>query len=159
MLPRACLALVLISICTSIRYLSDFLLFRNPERISVRTQLSWRCLNTIKDQLGDIMQIRINGGSGIDVGSELSRRVESAVSRAFNRFEDQITCVEVHLSDVNSDKSGPLDKRCLMEARVAGLDSIAVANLGSSVEEAAKGACEKLQTTLENRFGRARSKS
>lgn len=105
------------------------------------------------------MQIRVNGGSGIDVDSELSRRVESAVSKAFDRFEDQITRVEVHLSDVNSDKSGPLDKRCLMEARVAGLDPIAVTNLGSSVEEAAKGASEKLQTTLESRIGRARSRS
>lgn len=105
------------------------------------------------------MQIRVNGGSGIDVDGELSRRVESAVSKAFDRFEHQITRVEVHLSDVNSDKSGPLDKRCLMEARVAGLDPIAVTNLGSSVEEAAKGAAEKLQTTLENRFGRTRSRS
>jgi ribosome-associated translation inhibitor RaiA len=104
------------------------------------------------------MQIQINSGSGIEVDSELSRRVESTVTRILSRFEDQITRVEVHLSDVNSDKSGDQDKRCLMEARPAGLDPIAVTNLAANVEDAIKGAAEKLKTAIENQFGRARSR-
>jgi ribosome-associated translation inhibitor RaiA len=101
------------------------------------------------------MQVQVNSGSGVDVDSEFSKRVESTVSRILNRFEDQITRVEVHLSDVNSDKSGTQDKRCLMEARVAGLDPIAVTDLAANVEDATKGAGEKLKTALENQFGRA----
>jgi ribosome-associated translation inhibitor RaiA len=107
----------------------------------------------------NIMQVQVNSGSGVEVGTELSRRVESTVTRILNRFEDQITRVEVHLSDVNSDKSGARDKRCLMEARLAGLDPIAVTNLAANVEDAIKGAAEKLKTALENQSGRARSRT
>jgi ribosome-associated translation inhibitor RaiA len=105
------------------------------------------------------MQVQVNSGSGVDVDSKLSWRVESTVSKILNRFEDQITRVEVHLSDVNSDKFGAQDKRCLMEARAAGLDPIAVANLAANVEDAIKGAGEKLKTALESQFGRGRSRT
>lgn len=105
------------------------------------------------------MQVQINSGSSVDVDSELSGRVESTVTRILSRFEDQITRVEVHLSDENSDKPGPLDKRCLMEARPAGLDPIAVTNLADNVEDAIRGAAEKLKTVLENQFGRMGSKT
>lgn len=105
------------------------------------------------------MRVQVNSGSSVEVDSELSRRIESTVTRILNLFEDQITRVEVHLSDVNSDKSGAQDKRCLMEARPAGLDPIAVTNLAANVEDAIKGAAEKLKTALEKQSGRARSRT
>ncbi|SFN40586.1 Sigma 54 modulation protein / S30EA ribosomal protein [Nitrosospira briensis] len=105
------------------------------------------------------MQVQINSGSSVEMDSELSRRVESTVTRILDRFEAQITRVEVHLSDVNNDKSGARDKRCLMEARPAGLDPMAVTNSAANVEDAIKGAAEKLKTALENQFGRARSRT
>jgi hypothetical protein len=63
------------------------------------------------------------------VDSELSRRAGSAVTKILSRFEEQVTHVEIHLSDVNSDTLRTQDKRCLMEAGPAGLDPIAVTNL------------------------------
>lgn len=44
------------------------------------------------------MQVQINNGSGNEVNSELSQSVEPTVTRILNRFEDQITRVEIHLS-------------------------------------------------------------
>lgn len=109
--------------------------------------------------MGPIMQVQINSGSGVELDSELSRGIESTVTGILNRFEDQITRIEVHLSDVNSDKFGVQDKRCLMEARPAGLDPIAVTNLAANMEDAIKGAAEKLKTAIENQFGRGRSRT
>ena len=56
-------------------------------------------------------------GLGAD---ELVQLVEAVVRGALDRFSEQITRVEVHLSDENSDKKfGTDDKRCLLEARLA----------------------------------------
>jgi len=100
------------------------------------------------------MQIQVNSDSSVAVDSELSRLVESTVNNALKRFEDRITRVEVHLSDVNGDKFGIQDKRCLMEARPAGHDPVAVANQAANLEEAVRGAAQKLKRLLDSLFGR-----
>src|SRR2546421_6302473 len=56
---------------------------------------------------------------------ELAGEVESSVQSALSRFASQITRVEVHLSDENAQKGGDHDKKCTVEARVAGLQAIA----------------------------------
>jgi hypothetical protein len=55
--------------------------------------------------------------------------MEAVVRDSLDRFSEQITRVEVHLSDQNSDKKfGNEDKRCLLEARLAGLQPISVSD-------------------------------
>ena len=105
------------------------------------------------------MQIQVNSDSSIAVDSELSRLVESTVNNALKRFEDRITRVEVHLSDVNGDKFGIQDKRCLMEARPAGRDPVAVSNQAATIEEAVRGAAQKLKRLLDSLFGRAEDRA
>ena len=100
------------------------------------------------------MQIQVNSDSSVAVDSELSRLVESTVNKALERFNDRITRVEVHLSDVNGPKPGIQDKRCLMEARPAGLDPVAVNNQAATLEEAVWGAAQKLKRLLDSLFGR-----
>lgn len=104
------------------------------------------------------MQIQVNSDRSIETDSELTRQVESAVNNTLKRFEQRVTRVEVHLTDVNSDKSGARDKRCVMEARPAGQDPVAVTNQAASLEEAVGGAAQKLKGLLDSRFGRAGGK-
>ena len=47
------------------------------------------------------MQIEISTDSNIEGREKLATHVKGVVESALNRFSDQITRVEVHLSDVN----------------------------------------------------------
>jgi hypothetical protein len=69
-----------------------------------------------------------------------------------NRTENK---VEVHLSDENSHKkSGHNDKRCVLEARLEGLQPIAVTLQAATLDQAVDGAAEKLKNSLESALGR-----
>lgn len=103
------------------------------------------------------MQIKTNTGRNIEGNEALSAQVEAAVGSALERFSHQITRVEVHLSDENSDRGGSDDKRCMMEARVEGRRPTAVTHEASTVEEAIDGAAAKLERSLESTLGRLRS--
>jgi len=78
------------------------------------------------------------------------------VEEALSRFSDQITRVEVHLSDENSHKSGQNDKRCLMEARLEGRRPTAVTHQAATLGQAVDGAADKLQKVIESTLGRLR---
>lgn len=104
------------------------------------------------------MQIQINSDSNIDTSDELVQELEAVVSRALDRFGTQVTRVEVHLSDENSGKFGVDDKRCLLEARLADLQPIAVSHEAATIQQAAAGAAEKLQRFLESRLGKLRDR-
>ena len=69
------------------------------------------------------MQIQINSDHHITGSPELAGHVQALVRDTLDRFSDRITRVEVHLNDLNSVKGGA-DKRCLMEARLAGLGAV-----------------------------------
>ncbi len=68
------------------------------------------------------MHIQINTDKNISGDAAVAQRVEETLNHVLARFSDQVTRLEVHLSDVNStSKSGVMDKRCMLEARLAGL--------------------------------------
>ena len=101
------------------------------------------------------MQIQVNTNNHVEGTAELTRHVESVVEAALGRFGERITRVEVHLGDENSSsKSGDSDKRCAMEARLAGLQPIAVTELAPSLDEALSGAADKLEKVLDRTLGR-----
>ena len=64
------------------------------------------------------MQVLVNSNHSISVTADLEERIKATVETELDRFDDHLTRVEVHLNDENSNKSGPHDKRCQMEARV-----------------------------------------
>lgn len=103
------------------------------------------------------MQIKTNTDRNIEGSEELSAQVEAVVGGALERFSDQITRVEVHLSDENGGRGGSDDKRCMMEARVEGRQPTAVTHEAPTVEEAMEGAAAKLERSLESTLGRLRS--
>jgi ribosome-associated translation inhibitor RaiA len=105
------------------------------------------------------MQIQINTDNSIEGNDRLAQQVEAVVRDALARFSAQITRVEVHLSDENSDKKfGTEDKRCLLEARLAGLQPISASYRAATLEQAVDGATEKLKRSLDRTLGRLRKR-
>jgi ribosome-associated translation inhibitor RaiA len=100
------------------------------------------------------MQVQVHTDNHIPGSAELTERVEGIVQGAVGRFGERITRVVVQLSDVNSTKSGGDDKRCVMEARLAGLQPITVKHQSSSLELALDGAADKLEKTIERTIDR-----
>ncbi len=101
------------------------------------------------------MKVQLNSDKQISLSPELSDAVEAAVKRALERFESQLTRVEVHLSDLNSNKPGLKDKRCLLEARPAGQKPVSTDHESSTIEQAVSGAAGKMKRLLETSFGKA----
>lgn len=99
------------------------------------------------------MQIQVNTDDNIE-SRNLAPRVQEDVAATFARFGEYITRIEVHLGDDNADKHGAGDKRCAMEARLAGRRPEAVVHHGSTVLEAYTGAARKLRKMLESSLGR-----
>ena len=105
------------------------------------------------------MQIQINTDSNIEGDTALAEKVEGVVRNSLDRFSDKITRVEVHLGDENSDaKSTGDDKRCRLEARLAGLQPIMVSHLAPTVDQAVDGAADKLEQMLDSTLGRLRGR-
>ncbi len=95
------------------------------------------------------MQIQINTDNHIRGGSNLTANAQAVIQDALARFGDRITRVEVHFTDENSrDKTGDRDKRCVMEARLAGHQPITVSHDDASLDQALDGATEKLVRSL-----------
>lgn len=103
------------------------------------------------------MIIQFNTDSNIAGSEKLNDYFETTLSDALSRFSDQITRLEVHLTDENSNKEGLNDKRCMLEARLEGMQPIAVSNNGDTIEKAVKGAVDKLKSSLDTVIGRMRN--
>lgn len=103
------------------------------------------------------MTIQFNTDNNVSMSEELRNPLIRLISEELTRFSDQITRIEVHLSDENSDKQGLNDKRCMMEARIAGMKPIAVTNHANTHEQAIEGAIDKLRTSLDTILGRMRN--
>jgi len=103
------------------------------------------------------MIIQINSDNNITGTEGLSTFVESEVAETLKRFDDQITRIEVHLNDENGNKSGIHDKRCMLEARLEGMQPIAVTAHGNTIREALAGALDKLKSVLDTTLGKLRN--
>ncbi|TVQ69136.1 MAG: hypothetical protein EA372_12420 [Chromatiaceae bacterium] len=101
------------------------------------------------------MLIQINTDDNIDHSDTLMEWIEATVTDVLDRFADQVTRVEIHLSDENSDKkSGDSDMRCLLEARLKGRQPVAVTDAAATLEQAVDGAVGKMKRSLESTLGR-----
>jgi hypothetical protein len=100
------------------------------------------------------MQVQVNTSNGIENKNTLERWADEYLNGFLARFRQEITVVEVFLSDENSAKRGANDKRCTMEARLSGHEPVAVTHYGETQNEAFRGAGEKLLRSLEHTFGR-----
>jgi ribosome-associated translation inhibitor RaiA len=100
------------------------------------------------------MKIQINSDNHITGREALVEQAEATVTGTLGHLADRITRIEVHLSDENGQKTGGLDKRCLMEARLEGHQPIAVTNEAETIDEAIAGAADKLKRSITHTLGR-----
>jgi hypothetical protein len=101
------------------------------------------------------MQIQVNTDRNISGDEAFIHHIEATLNHTLGRFSDHITRLEVHVSDENStSKSGSADKRCLLEARLAGRDPSSVSDQAQTVEQAVHGAAHKMVSLLEHELGK-----
>ena len=104
------------------------------------------------------MQINVNSDKTVAVHAGLHDHVRTVVSDSLHRFGEQITSVEVHLSDNLGQKSADGDNRCLMEARITGYKPIAVSDHSATLHQAIGGASAKLKRAIDSAMGRLQDK-
>ena len=103
------------------------------------------------------MIIQFNTDNNIEGSERLNAYFTTTLSEALSRFNNQITRLEVHLTDENGHKDGKNDQRCVIEARLEGLQPIAVSNTADNMEQAVKGATDKLKSSLDSIMGRLKN--
>jgi ribosome-associated translation inhibitor RaiA len=100
------------------------------------------------------MQIQVNTSNGIENKDALERWANAEIKQTLSRFTADVTRVEVHLSDQNHDASRGGDKRCAMEARLAHHQPVTVTQHAPNLDEAFRGASDKLKRALDSALGR-----
>jgi hypothetical protein len=104
------------------------------------------------------VQIQVHSENSAAVGVTLSAFVEANVNGVLARFADQIGRVEVHLSELNAERSGNQDKRSLMEAQATGRNPGVVTGEAAAVDMAVLDATQKVDCLRSSRFGRLEAK-
>ena len=100
------------------------------------------------------MQIQFNSDHSIHASRQLAERVEADLRKSLARFADWLTRIEVHVSDVNAGKGGDSDKRCQMEARLAGRQPISVNESSATLGQAIHLCSAKLERALDSAVGK-----
>jgi hypothetical protein len=100
------------------------------------------------------MKIQVNSDKSISLDSTLASTLEAEVSRILSRFAPKLTRVEVHLSDVDSSKTGQADKRCLIKVRPTGGRPLTTTATAMATESDVSEALKKMQRSLTTFFGR-----
>ncbi|MCH8467696.1 MAG: HPF/RaiA family ribosome-associated protein [Roseinatronobacter sp.] len=100
------------------------------------------------------MKIQLNTDGNIEGTEALLAPIELQITDGLSRFMDQISRIELHLSDESSGKSGSTDKRCLLEVRLKGQSPVAVTHNSGTLQEACDGATQKMLRKLDSILGR-----
>jgi ribosome-associated translation inhibitor RaiA len=100
------------------------------------------------------MQVQINSDNTISMHNKLSDSIGAYILNVLRRFDPYLTRVEVHLTGEANKKSGPRDKRCLLEARPKRHRSLIVSAESTNIDAAFAGASAKLHRLLESTYGR-----
>jgi ribosome-associated translation inhibitor RaiA len=101
------------------------------------------------------MKVQVNASNAIQNNDALESWASEYLSGHLARFGQDITSVEVQLADENhATKGGAGDKRCMLEARIAGRAPVAVTAFGDDQNLAFRAASEKLVHALDHAFGK-----
>ena len=103
------------------------------------------------------MKIQFNTDKTISGEERQEDYFTTFIENELQRFESNISRIEVHLSDRNGVKEGINDIECLLEARIEGKQPIAVSCQGDTIELAVSGATTKLKNALETIVGKMKN--
>ena len=81
-------------------------------------RLGWRIEGRVPRAGSEALKIQFNTDNHIDGNDALESRVNAMLEQHLGRFFPRLSRLEVFLSDSNSTKGGPDDKRCALEARL-----------------------------------------
>jgi ribosome-associated translation inhibitor RaiA len=100
------------------------------------------------------MHVQINTSHDIKGTENFHEYVRSTIEAGLERFAHQLTRVEVHFTDENGDKQNGTDKRCVIEARPAGLPPLTVTQMAGTLDDALESGVEKMTRLLTTHFGK-----
>lgn len=100
------------------------------------------------------MFIQINTDNQVASDRKRDGQLEEQVRQRLARFEARITDVEIHIADANGNDGGNGDLRCTLEARMTGIQPVAVTEQGANVERAVIGAARKAARALDHQLGK-----
>lgn len=103
------------------------------------------------------MEILINTDKNIEGSAAMRAYFQEEIKSQFERFSDHLSRIEVKISDENGDKKSENDKRCVLEARIKGMQPLAVTSFGNTVEKAFNTAADKMKTSLDSTMGKLKS--
>lgn len=104
------------------------------------------------------MQVLVNTDDHIHGSESLAQWVQDDANTRLTRFRDNITRLEVFMSDLDGGKSGINDKRCRLEARVAGRPPVSVTAEADKMAGAFIDAVDKLVRLLDTELGRVKDR-
>lgn len=102
------------------------------------------------------MTIQLNTDNNISGNQKLDSYLKSLIEDELSRFSDDITRVEIHLSDANGSKNGQDDKQCTFEVRLKNRQPIAVSSNAKTVEGAVHEAIDKAKSSMDKIFDKLR---
>ena len=100
------------------------------------------------------MQVQVNTGNGLENKESLERWASDYLNGELGRFSGEIPTLVVQLTDEARGKHNSVDMRCMLEARLAGHQPIAVNHHAENMDEAIRGAAHKLIHALEHTLGK-----
>lgn len=101
------------------------------------------------------MTVQFNTDHNIQCSEEMRDQIISQITDGLNRYSSHITRIEAHLTDEDGNKNGGNDKRCILEARIEGRQSVAVTNHANNHDDAVSGAVDKLTAMLDTILGKS----
>ncbi len=100
------------------------------------------------------MQIQINTDNNIEGSEAFAEHARTVVEKNLKYYAGRITRVEVHIRDLNGDKTGPQDHSCTIEARPNGMEPVAATYKADNRHQALEGAAQSLSNLLRTKFGK-----
>ena len=104
------------------------------------------------------MKLQLNTDKNIHGTEELEGYVNQRAEAILKHLVDQITRLEVHLSDQNAQKRGEDDIYCKIEVRIQNAQPILVTAKNSEKEKAIAEALEKAKNAAEKMIGKLRQR-
>lgn len=105
------------------------------------------------------MQVQVNTDDHIQGGESLAQWVQDEANSRLARFKENITRLEVFLTDLDGSKSGVDDKRCRLEARVVSRQPVTVTADADKMAGAFISAVDKLMRVLDADLGRVKDRN
>lgn len=98
------------------------------------------------------MIIQFNTDHSIKGIKKLKAPLEAVMTSGSDKTYSKITQLEVYLSGEDSNTDGQNDKLCKIEARLEGMNPIAVSSNANTHEQAVEGAMHMLKHSLDARL-------